>query len=84
MGSSWHANVWEAGLGGIGATVCARLLGAGETWLTNALVAPDTNLAVVATAPPTSGSEVYTWSARDITGLGHFPYGFAVEPNVPV
>lgn len=84
--SKWHDNIIDRGLIGFGASVVARMptIFFGQFYLTNEVVIIGATHYATAVRPPLpSGSPVYTVISLDVTGKGHFPYGFVVEPDVP-
>lgn len=84
--SKWHDNIIDLGLVGYGPSVVARLpdIFLGQFYLTNEVyIAGSTHYATAVRPPLPSGLPVYTEISLDVTGKGHFPYGFTVEPDVP-
>lgn len=83
MGSSWSANVARYGLGGTGATLAARLLDFAEVLvITNQQIDP--TICVRWDVPQDFEPDRDYFSAGIPRLAPHFPYGYHVEPDVPV
>jgi hypothetical protein len=82
--NKWSRNITLLGLGGLGATLCSRVLASLTLYATNAVNVLGPNLATFVQIPPTGVDFPFLIGGVDVTGLGHFPYGFDVEPNEPV
>lgn len=83
MEHSWGRNISEQGLSGLLATMAARLPPfPSQDWLTNAPLAPSGALYAhvpLDTAFPITFARIFVFA-----GHPHFPYGHAVEPDVPL
>lgn len=80
MENDWHTNVVRYGLGGMGVSVCARLLSGADYVLTNYIDPHGGPYAYVAYVPPTGDSPYGGSYAAIPADHPHFPYGVAVEP----
>lgn len=83
MAHRWGQNVWDFGLGYVGATICSRFLAAPQLVLTNARV-PDAPHLALAITLPNLADDPYLFGAIDTTGRGNFPYGYDVQPDQPL
>lgn len=83
MESSWGRNVRFYGVGAAGATLAARFLVAPNVILTNGRDKTNPALVLAWQLPDLVTQEMIP-GGINVTGLGNFPYGFDVEPNVPL
>jgi len=83
LAHSWGLNVLEQGLGALGASLAARILGVSPgQYITNHLVTP-TQALIVGVPLDTAPDSPYAFALRG-TGGAHFPYGLDVVPDVPM
>jgi hypothetical protein len=79
----WQKNVWDLGLGDLGATACSRFLFFPQWVFTNADYVWETGIFAAYQLPNTEDDPYLGF-----TGFGQprmsFPYGTQVQPNVPV
>lgn len=83
MESSWGRNVSDYGLAWTGATVCSRWLADPSVILTNEAL-PNPNLAREWQILTDVSFPYVTAALGKVPGHPHFPYGYDVEPNVPL
>lgn len=83
MEFSWSQDVARQGLGSLGITLCSRLLGTAQNFLTNQPAGGDCIQYLVPTAVNPHAAYVGTTLSK-LPGHPHFPYGYDVEPNVPL
>lgn len=83
MDHSWGRNILKYGLGGYPCTLCARLLAPTGTVVITNQPRTDGNVYFIRVPADTLPDAPYTYElvARFAP---HFPYGFAVEPDVPL
>jgi hypothetical protein len=80
---SWSVDVVRYGLGKLGITRCSRFPGTNSI-LTNEPQGPGSNLCSIWILPSNPSTDNYGHGSAVIPPGSHFPYGFTVEPNVPV
>lgn len=78
MENSWHQNVVDHGLVSLGASMAARMLIGGETWLTDAHTVPDSPFRISVTISATADSPFSLNPVFVPSTSPHFPYGYAV------
>lgn len=83
MESNWGRNVSDLGLGDLGATLAARLLDAPQYIFTNVTSLSTIPLVAVFQLPDMADDPYATAVASRLPG-SHFPYGYDVEPFVPL
>jgi hypothetical protein len=80
---SWGRNVAEQGLGGLGATLAARLLLLpGSWWVIN--VRGESGVPLAVRLPPDMDTPYLVTETTQPGQGGNFPYGAVVPPDVPV
>lgn len=84
MGSKWRSNLWELGCGNLGATLCARQLGTLFVVLTNAPAVEPPGSFVFVELPAIADFQYLIGSYLPLDPTKNFPYGYPVEPDVPV
>lgn len=83
MESSWRSNVWEKGLGYTGATLAASVHGTGGVaWITNQPAPP--GFVWWWDVPSDTSDLAYNLEERHGAVGFSFPYGIAVDPDVPM
>lgn len=83
MGSSWSQNVTDYGLGSAGATLAARMLST-PSWAVVNVRKLDTSVVIWYLPPADTPDVPYNTDFPGPSGFPYFPYGIAVEPDVPV
>lgn len=84
MESSWHCNAQILGLGSLGIGVCSPLLVAPDIVITNGYPGLRVTDPVAAYGLPNSADAAYFTYVAGKPSERYFPYGYDVQPNVPV
>lgn len=83
MESSWSRNVTDEGFACLGLSLCSRMLILPDQFLTNLTLFDGT--VAVKLRFPLDTDEPLESSGVDVPPTHpHFPYGFAVDPDVPL